>query len=468
MNQGNDTLDRSFDDERPAGAGNGVAADDLRTLIVVASNALTQLATAFESTDLRPTTLIQLMPELKKLEAARRGLSILDLRIAGAVIDGELSRTLGTTRPDDHLVDEFRLTRKEAKTRVGVATFLASMPEVAGQAKSALRSGDVTLPGLTEMKKELENLDDRAVRSPAEIMGEVLERAPAHGPHGAGSLTRSLVRKENEPFPRDPTKAHRERRLSVGKQDEDGGAKVHGYLDAATVALLEAWLLAHGFKKGSHDDGRTPVQRNADALETALRLAHENHPRVPDKPMCTVVAALTGDDLRAATGTGDGSLHPTRVTARTGAGVEVGLMDLLRLGMSEDLYAAVFDPSAPMTESKLQMGRTKRVATFDQRIALQLLDGTCSHPGCTRAPDACDVHHLVAWLLDGGTDIGNLTLLCRRHHSDNDDTRADPRRGHMTLRTDDERGRTGWAYPAGADGTRTVAFNDEAGRPWAA
>ena len=61
------------------------------------------------------------------------------------------------------------------------------------------------------------------------------------------------------------------------------------------------------------------------------------------------------------------------------------------------------------------------------------------------------------------TDLDNLTLLCRRHHSDNDDTRADPRRGHMTPRSDDARGRTGWAFPAGVDGTRKVRFNGAGG-----
>ncbi|HIW67789.1 MAG TPA: HNH endonuclease, partial [Candidatus Dietzia merdigallinarum] len=75
-------------------------------------------------------------------------------------------------------------------------------------------------------------------------------------------------------------------------------------------------------------------------------------------------------------------------------------------------------------------------------------------------PDACDAHHLIAWLLGGATDLENLTLLCRRHHSDNDDSRADPRRGHMTPRTNDPRGRTGWAHPIGADGRRNVEFND--------
>ncbi len=447
----------------------GTSADSLIDMVMSATRALIFLAQACESAELSGTDLLRLMPELKRLDSARRGLAVLDARVAETVVDEQLSRILGTTRPDDYLVDELRLTRREAANRIRATTFLGDHPELKRSAHAALRAGNLTLDGIADMAKELAELHERADRTASEVAAEVIERSPAHGPHGAGTLCRKLVKTENRRFPRDPNAAHKERRLSVGKQDGDGGAKVNGYLDAATLALLEAWLLAHGLKKGSHDDGRTPAQRNADALDLALRTAHEAHPRVKGKPMCTVIASLRMDDLAAATGVeprrteGGHPTHPTRTTVRAGSGVQLGLIDLLRLGLSDDMYAAIIDPGAPMIDAKLNLGRTKRSASLDQRIALQLLDGTCRHPGCSRPPDACDVHHLVAWLLDGATDLENLTLLCRRHHSDNDDTRADPRRGHMTPRSEDPRGRTGWARPTGADGTRQVRFNDVGG-----
>ena len=36
--------------------------------------------------------------------------------------------------------------------------------------------------------------------------------------------------------------------------------------------------------------------------------------------------------------------------------------------------------------------------------------------GCTRPPARTDVHHLVACADGGSNDLGNLVLLCRRHH----------------------------------------------------
>jgi len=55
-------------------------------------------------------------------------------------------------------------------------------------------------------------------------------------------------------------------------------------------------------------------------------------------------------------------------------------------------------------------------ATPSQRRALAARDGGCATRGCTRPPAFCDAHHLWS-LSDGGpTVLGNLVLLCRRHH----------------------------------------------------
>jgi hypothetical protein len=64
----------------------------------------------------------------------------------------------------------------------------------------------------------------------------------------------------------------------------------------------------------------------------------------------------------------------------------------------------------------LDVGRRSRLATTAQRRAVRLRDGGCVHPGCDAPPEWCDVHHLNAWSNDGGTDLDNLVLVCRRHH----------------------------------------------------
>jgi hypothetical protein len=39
----------------------------------------------------------------------------------------------------------------------------------------------------------------------------------------------------------------------------------------------------------------------------------------------------------------------------------------------------------------------------------------CAFPGCNNRRFV-DVHHAVAWYDGGPTDLGNLVLLCRKHH----------------------------------------------------
>jgi hypothetical protein len=65
----------------------------------------------------------------------------------------------------------------------------------------------------------------------------------------------------------------------------------------------------------------------------------------------------------------------------------------------------------------LDMGRKVRLATAAQRRAIAVRDLHCRFPSCRRRPQWCDVHHIKSWLFGGPTDLSNLILLCRRHHT---------------------------------------------------
>ncbi len=66
----------------------------------------------------------------------------------------------------------------------------------------------------------------------------------------------------------------------------------------------------------------------------------------------------------------------------------------------------------------LNMGRAVRVATPAQRRALAVRDRQCRFPSCHRKPQWCDAHHILGWVESlGETNIDNLILLCRRHHT---------------------------------------------------
>jgi len=64
----------------------------------------------------------------------------------------------------------------------------------------------------------------------------------------------------------------------------------------------------------------------------------------------------------------------------------------------------------------LDLGRSTRLATTQQRRALAVRDGGCAAPGCTTATWACEAHHFPAWEDGGTTDLDRMVLLCPAHH----------------------------------------------------
>lgn len=64
----------------------------------------------------------------------------------------------------------------------------------------------------------------------------------------------------------------------------------------------------------------------------------------------------------------------------------------------------------------LMLGRSKRLVSRRQRLALSARDMGCQFPGCL-ARRRCDAHHIRPWSRGGATDLDNLVLLCRTHHT---------------------------------------------------
>ncbi len=62
----------------------------------------------------------------------------------------------------------------------------------------------------------------------------------------------------------------------------------------------------------------------------------------------------------------------------------------------------------------LDVGRRTRTISPALRRALAARDRHCRFPGC--AVTRCDAHHIEHWAQGGATALGNLVLLCRRHH----------------------------------------------------
>jgi len=74
---------------------------------------------------------------------------------------------------------------------------------------------------------------------------------------------------------------------------------------------------------------------------------------------------------------------------------------------------------APIVEGEdgmpLSVGRKTRTIPAPIKRALKARDAGCRFPGCTHTRHV-DGHHVQHWADGGATELGNLVLLCRRHH----------------------------------------------------
>ncbi len=64
----------------------------------------------------------------------------------------------------------------------------------------------------------------------------------------------------------------------------------------------------------------------------------------------------------------------------------------------------------------LDVGRKRYQITGALRRMIITRDGTCRFPGCNAAATRCQIDHVIAWEDGGRSDVGNLGVLCVRHH----------------------------------------------------
>ena len=150
-------------------------------------------------------------------------------------------------------------------------------------------------------------------------------------------------------------------------------------------------------------DHRLMAQRQHDALGALVR-RHLGDPALGQHnglPV-TIIATTTLEQLATAAG-----------YAVTGAGTQLPMRDLIRLAAHSHHYLCVFDEH---TEKALYLGRSKRIATADQRLVLHAKDRGCTAPGCDVPGYLTEVHHVDEWATGGPTNIDTLTFACKSHH----------------------------------------------------
>ncbi len=149
------------------------------------------------------------------------------------------------------------------------------------------------------------------------------------------------------------------------------------------------------------EDDRTVGQIRADALADLAKHAMGCDAEDLPLPKTTVVVRIGLEELQSGVGTGeiDGFDEPVSAGAVRRMAADAEVIPLV-LGAESEV---------------LDLGRTKRLFSRPQRIALVERDGGCAW--CHAPPSWCEAHHIRWWDRDRGpTDLSNGVMLCSSCH----------------------------------------------------
>jgi hypothetical protein len=304
-----------------------------------------------------------------------------------------------------------RMSASTAATTVRTARALDDMEIVAKVA----RAGDVTEPALRQVAAaRARHPRDFPLHEP--VFADI---AAYLGPSELRTAVAHWSQQIDDASGLAPVDRQRQRRrLSMSQTYEDMWS-LSGMLDTESGHVV-ATALRTVAEPGNldADDTRTHPQRMADAVAEIARFWLDHSECVGtsggDKPHVTVIVDYA--HLVEAVG-GPARVEDAPITHDA----------LRRLACDAGIVRVVLDGEG----QPLEVGRKVRTVTPAIRRALDLRDRGCRWDGCDAPLGWCDAHHLVHWADGGPTNLDNMVLLCRRHHTATHEGRR-PRRRPMS------------------------------------
>lgn len=317
------------------------------------------------------------------------------------------------TRRQRHLADEGRAepardlhsrhgqqSSKDAKTTTDREQVCTALPSF----EDALGAGDVSAGHVDAIANTTRSLDDELLAEFLAAEDDLLACATAQGvdvfERGCRELAKHLVAQSHTKSDADELDEQR-KRSNVKRWVDKQTGMCHTHLELDPVrdrALWAAIDTARATLRQHDGNRRTPwPQLEVDAVIAAIGGSGD---RVPEITVLVDHHTLL-----------DG-LHEHSV-CETDNGIALPVSTVRRLCCDAEILPVVLNGDS----QALDVGRSARTATRNQRRALRAMHRTCAHPECTVTFEACRIHHVIPWLQPAGdTDIDNLLPLCQTHH----------------------------------------------------
>ena len=289
-----------------------------------------------------------------------------------------------------------------------------SIPTVAPRypvVAEAVLAGRLLVDAAGLIRAGLETISDRVPSDRLhELERRLVDKAVHLGVHDVRRLVATAVARADLHGHEERERRQHAERYLAWKEDHNGMVTFTGKLDAVTAAPIRTvieQIVTHDFRARRDQDPlerdqRTVGQMRADALFEVCRHALGCKNTNESGVRTTIVVRTNENALR--TGSGLGRID--------GVDVPVTVGQLRRLAGDAGIATEVLGDEGEV----LALGRTKRMFTRAQRLALVERDGGCAK--CHAPPEHCEAHHIRWWERGGGTDLSNGVMLCTRCHHD--------------------------------------------------
>ena len=189
-----------------------------------------------------------------------------------------------------------------------------------------------------------------------------------------------------------------DRRVHIDHRD-DGVSELWALMPTAQAAAIDT-VLGEALLSKPSDDPRTNDQYMADELSRRLLAGGDGEPAVK----ATIALTIPATSLAG--------LSDEPGTSIDGRWVLPASM-VRQLAMREGtvFHRVVTDPAGRV----LDVTKLGRFAPAALKLAIEVRDGVCQFPTCTRSARQCDTDHRVPWP-HGPTNGRNMWSLCRPHH----------------------------------------------------
>jgi hypothetical protein len=293
----------------------------------------------------------------------------------------------------DWLADQTKTSRGDAASRARLGAALKASPKL----QEAAENGDVSAATAESLFDAVTDRPDGA--SDADV-DQLVDACKGADPRDAKNAADTWKQQHSVETP-EAAEARRYANRSLRTRNlGDGMGQLTAVLPLIDLRQVTN-SISHVAGTPCESDTRTTEQRLADGL-VQLCIAYAKGQVTGGREKPTLLLTIPADTYTGGSD-GDGfTAHGDRVPAH-----------VVRFLAEQATLQRVVTAGNQI----VNVGRAERYATDTQYKALVVRDGGCRWPGCRLPAAWCDIDHLHAWEHGGTTDLDNLVMWCRHHHT---------------------------------------------------